>query len=120
MAWILQHKLVALGIVVLLVGGVFYGLMRDSTPEPLLTNEIVATGSPTSDSADQQLVESLLTLRAVSLSGTIFQDPAFRSLKDSGTGIVPEPIGRQNPFAPIGHATASTSTPAVGGPAGAR
>ena len=57
---------------------------------------------------DSDVVTILLQLRAVSLSGTIFSDAAFTSLKDFGSQIVPEPVGRANPFAPL-TAVASTS-----------
>ena len=92
-------------------GGVWFGLSQDSDPEPLLTSEIVPTGSPSTDSADQELVESLLALRAVTLNVSIFDDPAFRSLKDFGTTIVPEPIGRENPFAPLVPGRTPSPTP---------
>lgn len=57
---------------------------------------------------EKGIVDTLLQLRAVSLSGTIFSDPAFARLQDFGTQIIPEPIGRPNPFAPL--TTRSTST----------
>lgn len=105
MAWISQHKLLFIIIVVLVAGGVWYGLSSSGEPTALLTTQDLTTGSPTADSADQQLVGSLLTLRAVTLSGTIFSDTAFMSLQDFGTTIVPEPVGRPNPFEPIGSST---------------
>lgn len=109
MALIAQHKLAIIGVVIVVVGGIWYGLTKQSAPPALLTTVTTATGSPTNDTADQELVATLLTLRAVTLSGTILQDPAFTGLKDFGTTIVAEPIGRQNPFAPLG-STAPTGT----------
>jgi hypothetical protein len=50
---------------------------------------------------EKALVESLLALRAVTLSGTVFADPVFRSLRDFGTEILPEQVGRENPFLPV-------------------
>ncbi|MBV9159049.1 MAG: hypothetical protein JO019_00425 [Candidatus Kaiserbacteria bacterium] len=97
----MQHKLVVVILVVVLVGGIWYGLSQNTPPAPLVsTSATASTGSPTQDSANEELVATLLTLRAVTLSGTIFQDPAFTTLRDFGTAIVAEPIGRQNPFAP--------------------
>jgi len=122
MTWIAHNKLLFLGIVVLIVGGIWFGLSSSSAPvtEPLTAVSPTSTGSPTQDSADQQLVASLLALKSVTLSGTIFQDPAFLALKDFSTTIVAEPVGRANPFAPLGVDTGSvpigTSTlPATGG-----
>lgn len=95
MGLILQHKLtVAIGVLVI-AGGIWYGMSGGATAQPLL-----ATDTPLS-AGDQELVATLLELRAVSLNGTIFSDPIFLSLKDFGKEIVPEPVGRPNPFAPL-------------------
>ena len=66
-------------------------------------DELLATTVVSDESAvERGIVDTLLTLRAVTLSGTIFSDPAFGTLRDFGTQIIPEPIGRPNPFAPRG------------------
>lgn len=108
MAWITQHKLLFGLIIVLVAGGVWYGLSSGGTPATL-TTQTLGTGSPTSETADQQLVGSLLALRAVTLNGTIFSDAAFMSLQDFGTTIVPEPVGRPNPFEAIATSSVSQS-----------
>ncbi len=117
MQWIKQHIVLFLIVVALIAGGVFYGMTGGGVQsDALLTTETVDTGSPSADTADRDLVETLLTLRAISLSGTIFSDPAFKALQDFGTPIVPEPVGRQNPFAPLNNSqpasAASTNLPA--------
>lgn len=66
---------------------------------------------PEEQAADSSIVQTLLKLRAIRLDGTIFTDKAFQELKDFSTQIIPEPIGRPNPFAPLGSAGYSTSTP---------
>lgn len=89
---------------ILVVGGAWYVFSRDTkTDDTLLTSETVLAES----TVEKGIVETLLTLRAVSLSGTIFSDPAFRVLKDFGTQIIQEPVGRPNPFAPRGAATST-------------
>jgi hypothetical protein len=100
--------LILLGLVILGVAWYFFSGSSD-TPDLLET-----TAGPAGLSANPQeadLVQTLLALRAVSLSGTIFSDPAFMSLRDFGTQIIPEPIGRPNPFAPLGVSGAGTTTP---------
>ncbi len=114
MQWIKTHLLLFIGIVVVVAGAMWYGLTQNATPTPVLTT-VTTSGSPTQESADQELVATLLTLRAVTLSGTIFQDPAFVTLRDFGTTIVAEPIGRQNPFAPLGSRTTGTTASTTGG-----
>jgi len=105
---IFQNKLVILICVgVVLAGVVWYSFMRDKSAESLLqTNDLTATNT-----IDSDVVTILLQLRAVSLSGTIFTDPAFMSLQDFGSQIVPEPVGRENPFAPYTVATTSAPLP---------
>ena len=111
MQWISHNKFLFIGIVILVGGGLWYGLSQSGTPEQSLVTTVAgSTGSPTQDTADQELVATLLTLRRVTLSGTIFQDPAFTSLRDFGTTIVAEPVGRLNPFAPLGSLVASPSS----------
>jgi len=52
--------------------------------------------------AQQELLSTLLTLRDIKLQASIFEDPVFRSLEDFSQTLNPKPIGRRNPFAPIG------------------
>lgn len=102
-----KNKMVLLGVGgVLLAGFVWYSFLRDKETQLLKTEDITA---PTA--VDSDIVTVLLQLRAVSLSGTIFTDPAFLTLKDFGSQIMQEPNGRANPFAPLG-STATTSTTA--------
>jgi len=93
---------------VVLAGVVWYSFMRDKGTKPLLQTEDLTEAT----AVDNDVVQILLQLRAVSLSGTIFSDPVFLSLTDYGSQIVPEPVGRANPFAPIGATGASTTTSA--------
>lgn len=109
MRWILQHKLIFLVMILIIGAGVWFGLQSSTPPAPLITTSS-SSGSPTAENADQQLIGTLLALRAVTLSGTIFTDPAFTTLVDHGTTIVPEPVGRENPFAPINTRPQNTST----------
>ncbi len=91
----MKNKIVIACGVVALAGLIYWGMTGSSAEAPLLQTENVANAS------DEDIVSTLLTLRAVSLSGTIFSDPVFMSLKDFGKEIVPEPVGRDNPFAPL-------------------
>jgi len=92
---------IAIGVLVAFMAWRF--IAPEPQAESLLTTESMETGS-----VDSTLVDTLLTLRAVSLSGTIFSEPAFAALQDFGTQIVAEPVGRENPFAPISFRATST------------
>lgn len=100
---IFHHKIGVIVIATLIAVGSWFALSQGSTPASLLTTETAADNG-----ADAELVGTLLALRAVKLDGTIFSDPAFVSLKDFSTEIIPEPIGRPNPFAPLTAAAAPT------------
>lgn len=93
---------VAAGIAAALVA--WWSLSSGGESNAILTAENTAGVS----SGEKDLVDTLLQLRAVSLSGTIFSDPGFARLRDFGTQIIPEPVGRPNPFSP--YTTSATST----------
>ena len=104
MTFISQHKLIIIIAVIVVAGGVWYGLSGSTSSSPAL----ITTTSVGGD-ADQELVSTLLALRAVKLEGTIFSDPAFVNLKDFSTQIIPEAVGRPNPFAPLTASATSSS-----------
>lgn len=100
MGFLMKHKLIII-LAVVVAGVAWWGLSGvggSASSSSLLTTQGVQTGlSP----ADQSLVATLLQLRAVKLDGTIFSEPAFQALKDFSTQIIPEPVGRPNPFEPL-------------------
>jgi hypothetical protein len=104
--FILSHKIVVIIVALLVAAGVWIGLSSSgSSDSSLLTTDAVSDNGP-----DQDLVATLLALRAVKLDGSIFSDPGFQSLKDFSTAIVPEPIGRPNPFAPLAGSVVVTAS----------
>ena len=98
MNFVCKHKVII--VLVLLISAAFawYGFSDRSGNAPLLTSEQL---NPVTEAAEKGLVEALITLRSIALTGTIFSDPAFLNLQDFGTQIVPEPISRRDPFAPL-------------------
>lgn len=108
MSLLSEHKILTLALIsAVVLAALWYGFSRGTPSSSLLTAQGTAGAT---NAEDQDLVETLLQLRAVSLSGTILNDPAFRSLQDFGTQIIPEPVGRPNPFAPIDRGAAATTT----------
>ena len=83
----------------------WYVFLRDTTPAPLLTTQDLTVQG----AEDKEVIETLLQLRTITLAGTILSDPAFLRLVDTGTQIVPEPIGRPNPFLPLSRTGTSTT-----------
>src|SRR3989338_1969056 len=107
MEFLIRYKWILIGIGVAVAGFFWYASSGTSAPADILTTE---TAGGSANSADKDLVETLLTLRSVTLSGTILSDPVFNALKDFGTQIVPEPIGRPDPFAPLRSAAAQSAS----------
>lgn len=106
-----QNKIVVIAVVVVLIFGAWIGLSEDgSTDEALVTQDTTGVKS----AQEKAALDTLLQLRSIQLTGSIFSDPAFQLLRDTRTEIVAEPVGRRNPFAPLGTSapqnTATTST----------
>jgi len=108
-----------LGIAILAAGALWYGLSQSSAPAPTIVTSSANGTSNTPggaltpgpvDKDTQQILEILLALRSVKLDDAIFSNNSFISLKDFSTKIIPEPVGRPDPFAPLpGEAAALTS-----------
>lgn len=92
-----RHKMIIFASAIV-AGGFFWYGSSSQTPGNLLTTE---SGGSVNSSESRDLVETLLTLRAVSLSGTILNDPSFLRLKDFSTPVTLEDVGRADPFSPL-------------------
>ncbi len=53
-------------------------------------------------SAQREILSLLIELRSIDIDDGLFQSNVFRSLKDFGVVLESQPVGRNNPFAPIG------------------
>lgn len=91
-----KNKILLIALVVVAVIG-FY-LFKGKAPEPLAT---VEEGGP--GGIGQELVVELNRLRALqNINTDIFKDPAYTSLQDFTQTVLVQPVGRVNPFAPVG------------------
>jgi hypothetical protein len=80
-----------------------------STTTPLISVS-PAPDEGASAALGQDLLAALALLRTLQLDTALFSDPAFRSLSDWGKDIPPQPVGRRNPFAPLGNQAPTTPT----------
>jgi hypothetical protein len=93
-----QNKIILIVLVVIIAGFVWFGLSdREPASSGLLSTETRGSTS----AAEQEILRLLLDMRSIRLSSSIFENPAFATLRDFGRGIIPEPVGRANPFAPM-------------------
>lgn len=104
---LLHNKMTIAGLAVIIAIAVWYGLSNSGEVQDRLVTETFS--SPTSE-AERDLVATLSQLRTLTLDGTVFSDPAFQSLRDFGSQIVSEPVGRANPFAPLSSTSSSTAS----------
>jgi hypothetical protein len=93
-------------IVLVLSGIVFFGynyLNKTSAPSDTLLTQTSANTSK----MGAEVLSALNQLKILKLDGSIFQDKIFLSLQDTSISLTPEPVGRINPFSPIGVENAS-------------
>lgn len=92
-----QHKNLFLGLFAILVLFAGYKFFFSASDAPaLVATEVAPAGQ------GGAILATLLQLKSLTLNGTLFATPAFRTLRDFSQRLVPEPVGRDNPFAPIG------------------
>lgn len=93
-----KYKNVITIIVVIAVGFFIYSSFFTPDNGSTLTAQNV---NPTQTAVEQELIALLLELRSIRLDLSIFDDPEFQSLTDFSQELVPEPVGRPNPFVPL-------------------
>lgn len=99
MSFFSKYKGIIIGGVLVIAGFIAYSYFFTGGSQQALTVE-----TPSSNAAvDADLITLLTTLKSIKLDAAIFSDPAFQSLQDFSQALVPEPIGRVNPFAPLGN-----------------
>ncbi len=92
-----KNLLLFIGIVAVLFIGysVFFG---NKETEVLTRAQATDTGESV---VGRELLSTLLELRSITLDEKIFGDEVFRTLVDFSQPILPLPVGRENPFAPL-------------------
>ncbi len=97
----IDKKAFIAGIVVILlaVGFLFY-LLGDTQESSSAVTEIAV--SPLEGELGRELLMLLAKLKSTKLDASVFTDPIFKSLRDFGVDIAPQPVGRRNPFAEFG------------------
>ena len=89
-------------IIVLVVAGVgYFGynyLTRTDTPSDVLIQQ----NSADTSKMGAEVLSALNQLKTLKLDASVFQDKTFLSLQDFSKPLNSEPVGRVNPFSPIG------------------
>lgn len=96
------------GIAVIIVALLGWYMLSQSDGSSSSGSLITSTSANSATSAgDRDLLQTLVNMRNIRLDGHIFESPTFLSLQDFSRSIVPEPVGRPDPFEPVTVATTS-------------
>lgn len=85
----------------------FFKRASSVPPDTLVTT---SGGRSEVDAITVDLLTLLLSLKTLDLDTTIFSDDRFKSLTDFSVELIPQPVGRSNPFLPLGGGNVSTPT----------
>lgn len=104
-----HHKKAIIGIVAVVLVFVGYAAIKggSSTSNSSATlartsaNGTVA-GVNDANSPGRLFVTQLLAIQNIHFNTTLFSDPAYQYLQDWSRDLTEQPVGRNNPFAPIG------------------
>ena len=110
MSFFSKYKTIILVGVLVVLAFIAYSYFFASPQQQSLT----VTAATSTAAVDQDLITLLTTLKSIRLDAAIFSDPAFQSLQDFSQALVPEPVGRTNPFAPLGNVSLHAPAPAAG------
>lgn len=92
------QNVITIGLVILAAFIAYSLFFKPDTGNPLTAQ----APSGAQSAVEQELISLLLELRSITLDTSIFDDGRFRSFQDFSQEIVAEPVGRTNPFAPLG------------------
>jgi len=92
-------NIIIVGVIIALALIAYSFLKPDPTAESLLAT------TQRADSAQvlgDEITSAISQINSLKLDRSVFDDPIVKKLIDHSKPIISEPVGRQNPFAPIG------------------
>jgi hypothetical protein len=93
----------------LLIAG--YILWNIVTGDPEVATLSAVDSQSASSVDDTKTLETLINMRNLRLDGRVFESAAFNALVNTERQIIREPVGRSNPFSPVGTEGAASATP---------
>jgi hypothetical protein len=96
-----KYKKIIIVVVVVVLLFVVYSMFFKKTAEPVLST--TPTSGQNLSAENSELITLLSQLKTINLNKTIFSDAIFLSLFDFSVTLIPEPVSRPNPFAPVGN-----------------
>jgi hypothetical protein len=106
-------KKIILIILIAIILFVVYAVFIKKDPTNTADGNLITRGGVLSEDAralGNQISQALLRLEQIKLDRNIFTNNIYITLVDRSEPIIDEPIGRPNPFAPIGDISLNSST----------
>jgi len=88
-------------ILVVIVGFVIFTYFKNNSGDTS-GSSIVAEQKVAEFAGAREILSLLNRMSNVKLDDSLFNDNSFKSLKDTTVVLVSQPVGRNNPFAPLG------------------
>jgi hypothetical protein len=112
MSEIFQKLKVPVIIISILFGGfiVYNNFIKAPASNDLIKKESVSSNN----GPEQDFLPLLLRIQNVTLDEKLFLDPVFRALVDFGQPIIPESIGKSNPFMGVLVGSVNSSVESLG------
>lgn len=97
MSGIVKNTITFLGLALILGLGYYLFVLQDDDTISLNSDSSVEEA----ELASAQFIRQLNIIRSLELSNAIFSDPRFESFVDFSRPVPDQPVGRDNPFAPV-------------------
>lgn len=104
--------LVVVVIIIAIFWNIFSGKKANNASLTVIEGDGSALALTDDTIVEDTFLGTLLNISSLSLNDSVFGDPRFSSLQDFTVTLIPQPLGRTNPFLPAGTVapTASTTT----------
>ena len=93
-----KNLFIAIGVVIVVVAVAYFAFSKPKSEDANLVSE---QGTDMTD-IEKEMLNKLDTVKKIKVDTNVFRNPAFKELVDYSRAIAEEPVGRANPFAPVG------------------
>lgn len=105
-----MNKSFKITIIVVLVLIVILGYWQYSSKNEIPDENKNTVQDPQKTDEESKIISTLERLKKVEINADFFNDPVLKSLSDFSHELIPEPIGRMNPFLPVGSYSTTTGS----------
>lgn len=109
----LIKKAIILVVVVIIIAvfwNIFSGKKANNASLTVIEGDGLALALTDDSIVEDTFLGTLLNISTLSLNDSVFGDPRFSSLQDFTVTLIPQPLGRTNPFLPAGTVVSTPTT----------